>query len=234
MAGALWVYGSPGAKVGWSGAVETVPESWCSASHEHALRAASKRARGARFRPIGSAAGGPRSCETKLSKDKLFYGPRIECTLLTLRRRGRACPCAPPPRVARVDLETCRRVACDCARQRDRTADLVTSRFRRLSTPRRYTCRTVINPSHCDMISGTHKAKPLADRPGLYTAMRVFYEQRGVVRQPTIMHMRMQSATKAIVVTNHAIVWVHELRLHELRLLAMVPWCARAGAWSWP
>ena len=179
-----------------------------------------------------------RSCETKLSKDKLFYGPRIESTLLTLRRRGRVLP---PGRVAaaRGHLETWRRavvlrVACDCARQRDRTADLVTSRFRRLSTPRRYTCRTVINPSHCDMISGTHKAKPLADRPGLYTAMRVFYEQRGVVRQPTIMHMRMQSATKAIVVTNHAIVWVHELRLHELRLLAMVPWCARAGAWSWP
>ena len=153
--------------------------------------------------------------------------------------RARVGVRVPRRRVARVDGgRRAVRVACDCARQRDRTADLVTSRFRRLSTPRRYTCRTVINPSHCDMISGTHKAKPLADRPGLYTAMRVFYEQRGVVRpcsrQPTIMHMRMQSATKAIVVTNHAIVWVHELRLHELRLLAMVPWCARAGAWSWP
>ena len=107
MAGALWVYGSPGAKVGWSGAVETVPESWCSASHEHALRAASKRARGARFRPIGSAAGGPRSCETKLSKDKLFYGPRIECTLLTRCAAAGARVRVPrrPRRVARVDLD---------------------------------------------------------------------------------------------------------------------------------
>ena len=45
---------------------------------------------------------------------------------------------------------------------------------------------------------------------------------------------RLQAQEADIVVTNHAIVWVHELRLHELRLLAMVPWCARAGAWSWP
>ena len=79
----------------------------------------------------------------------------------------------------RTRMRRVRRVALQ-----DRTAEgsnhLLGSR--RLSTPRRYTCRTVINPSHCDMISGTHKAKPLADRPGLYTAMRVFYEQRGVVR----------------------------------------------------
>ena len=48
------------------------------------------------------------------------------------------------------------------------------------------------------------------------------------------MHIRMQSATKAIVATNHASIWVHELRLHELRLLAMVPLRTRAGAWSCP
>ena len=82
-----------------------------------------------------------RSCETKLSKDKLFYGPRIEHPANPAPPRARAPPApgaasavARGPGGRAVVL----RVACDCARQRDRTADLVTSRSRRLSTPRRY------------------------------------------------------------------------------------------------
>ena len=90
-----------------------------------------------------------RSCETKLSKDKLFYGPRIEHPANPAPPRARVSVCPAAASRARGPGATCRRVACDCARQRDRTADLVTSRFRRLSTPRRYTCRTVINPSQC-------------------------------------------------------------------------------------
>ena len=38
----------------------------------------------------GRAPLGIRSCETKLSKDKLFYGPRVHGLRSTLRRRGRA------------------------------------------------------------------------------------------------------------------------------------------------
>ena len=119
------------------------------------------RARAARAR----AARNVRSASLALT-GRAAAGGRVACG--GVMRELHAMPRTRMRRVRRVALQ-------------DRTAEgsnhLLGSRRLSTATPRRYTCRTVINPSHCDMISGTHKAKPPADRPGLYTAMRVFYEQ---------------------------------------------------------